>query len=691
MTGLNSSAQTWMDETEERIEEIRKGNFNFIVYDSLGNVFSEQANIYMTKHEFPWGSVALVPGSDYSDWGLATLAQYFNYGVWGNDFKWPWIEPDEGVLTYDDVDATLDWAEENGVRMRGHTLIWGGDESWQMPDWTLEASLSAKDLTDACETHIKRDVAYFKGRMADYDVINEPVHETWLADKVGDSINWNAFKWAKETDPDARMYVNDFNILVWESADIYVALVQEMLDNGAPIDGIGVQGHFENEINWEEIKTKLDKVAALDLPVRITEFDMKVNEFNISERKMAEDYARMMHIAFSHPSVDGFILWALCDNFAWRPGSGIFDENFMPKPAADTMLNLIHEHWSTNLLDQTASNDTFSFRGFYGDYSVTIDFGNGNIRSYSIPAHSVNQDSTFVLEYSSSIPVAPKLISASVNKKGDKIELLFDRALNSEMSSDGLNLYSADEIGVTAINLTNDSTIELSIDSDIAPRQFIGTYYTGDTIKGLNGTIAGLFGPVTVNNPLPFFISAETDTSGTIVFVSFSDQMMETVPEVQFTLTANDVEVNLTNAYLNTDNPKEIVLVPASPIETGKELRLSYEENNSFGNIDDYLLKSFGPKYALNNVKDGSTNIKDNKNNATVLYPNPVKNKLLISNISIYNKLDIYDVNGRRLYNKSINGQASLEINTKEFPQGNLFLKFTNSNGNSSVHKIIKQ
>ncbi len=495
---FDTQAQIWYETAEARIDTLRKGDFTLRITDELDNPLTDSVYIRLKKHEFQWGNtVEPIGNSVQSRWRQAVLQKYYNYGV-VERFKWPYMEATEGNLFYTQVDTIYAWASRVGWDVRAHTLIWGGDANWQMPGWTL--SMTGEPLYNACETRVRREVSRYGGIIKDYDVINEPIHETWLYENAGDSIKWNAFKWAHEEDPDARLFVNEFNIIVWGSAPNYINTIQEMLDEGAPIDGIGVQGHMEGTLSWSDIKTKLDQVATLGLPIKVTEFDMKIDEQNIGDQSMANSYGLMMRVCFSHPAVEGLIWWGFKDP-TWRDGSGIYDENRIPKIAADTVYLLIHEKWSTSIRDKLAADGTISFHGFFGDYEIGVKTGGEYLL---IPASclTINNETEIALNLADAVPERPRLTGIDHNPEGNVVYLHFDKPMNdpSPSVSDFL-LYAADPITINSANSgTDPGIVELNLASNLQYGIYYSLCYTSGTLTSTNGGVLEIFGPETVPN-----------------------------------------------------------------------------------------------------------------------------------------------------------------------------------------------
>ena len=116
----------------------------------------------------------------------------------------------------------------------------------------------------------------YKGKILEYDVWNEPIHEPALFSRLGWDIMDSAFFWAHRADPDARLFINEYSIITGGDAKLYRDLVQSALKRGVPISGIGIQGHFSSRIDPNDIASKLYYMAKLGLPLKITEFDMDV-------------------------------------------------------------------------------------------------------------------------------------------------------------------------------------------------------------------------------------------------------------------------------------------------------------------------------------------------------------------------------------------------------------------------------
>jgi len=359
---------TWYSEANSRIEKFRKQDF------SLKAKAREKVRIELVQHEFPFGTaLALnVEQDSVEKWYRKAAAKYFWHGVNENMFKWPVYEPNEGTIRRNEMQEYVNFAKENGWDLRGHTIMWG---AWGRSGkhWSVQGS--CKDWEKNIKMRIDRDLKEYRGKITEYDVWNEPIHQPFFFDKCGWQIMDSAFVWAHRADPDAKLYINEYNVVAGEETDVYYSIVKGMLERGIPVHGIGVQCHFGiRPVIPALIKERLDKLATLGLPIKVTELDFGEYKHGLemSEEKQAELYKTFVTTAFSHPAINGILLWGFWDNRHWIKNGGIIDGNGRAKSAADTLYNLWHKTWTTNLQSTADKSGEVRFRGFPGKYKITV-------------------------------------------------------------------------------------------------------------------------------------------------------------------------------------------------------------------------------------------------------------------------------------------------------------------------------
>lgn len=360
----------WYARSEERIDSLRKGDFTLIAKSKGGGPCMGSVDVRMVRHEFPWGTCLNFQGGSLETKYRETALRYFNSGVFENAFKWEEFERVEGKPDVDDLERYLKWSEQNDFPIRGHALVWGIEKYGFDKHWSR---LKSDDfLRQSIRKRIERDLSRYRGRIKEYDVWNEPLHEPALFNRLGPEILDSAFRWAHAADPGARLFINEYSNIDGGDTKPYRDTLEAALKRGVPIQGIGVQGHFSGPIEPLDVAAKLYYLGELGLPVKVTEFDLDVQGLGLSEKRMAEEYAKILRTAFSHPAIEGFLFWGFWDARHWRPGAGLFDYDFKPKAAADSVYHLIHEVWTTSKTLKPDSLGRADFRGFFGTYDVHI-------------------------------------------------------------------------------------------------------------------------------------------------------------------------------------------------------------------------------------------------------------------------------------------------------------------------------
>jgi GH35 family endo-1,4-beta-xylanase len=680
------AAKNWYDSASIRIDSLRKANFILQVIDSNGNKVSDSIIINLAKHEFVFGQVMdaeTTPGS--LSWDRATMYRYFNAGVAGNDFKWSGIEAQKGVLTYNNFDEILTWCEKVGWTLKGHCLLWNGHAGnyHEVPRWVQELP-TATEMNDACKNRILRDVTRYKGRVFEYDVMNEPSHTFFLSTKIGDSINWNSFKWARQADSTAQLFVNDYNLIEYDEYAPFVTLVKKMIDNGAPVTGIGIQGHFGGSINTNDVKRRLDQLSVLGLPMRITEFDMAINDNKVTPANQALYYARMLRIAFSYPKITGFYFWGLIDGKVWREGSGIFKSNKEPKPAADSVYNLIHKEWSTNITAITGSEGKISFRGFLGDYNVLAKI-NGQWKEFKVKCNSSTKDSTIILnEKNGKIP-GPKLIKGRVVAP-KTIELTFDKKMadpSNQISNFEIYGRVKDPILSASLKEGDSTTIVLNVKYDFLFNYFATTAYMKGDQKAADSTLLEIYGSTPIENALPGITAAQTNTEGNQIIVHFNKDMSPISDENKdsIAIIVNSQRVSILQIELKSDSASVLLITLAQPVKSGDVIYFNYNPGN-WTSTENIALVATGNIGVQNNVPSA---IQKSETLKVGIYPNPVVDFCTVSLNSDYDQISIYNLLGNEVYKLNVSNQSQAKIDFRNIEKGVYFVKLSSKKGIAPV------
>jgi GH35 family endo-1,4-beta-xylanase len=216
-----------------------------------------------------------------------------------------------------------------------------------------------------------------KGRLEQWDVMNEPFDNHDLMDLLGKDVMVDWYQEARATDPGAKLFINDYSILSGGGGtsphrDAYESTIQYLLDKGAPLDGIGMQGHFGNALTApEDMLEILGRYAKFKKPIFITEYDVVIDD-----EALAGDFTRdLLTTLFSHPQVGGFLMWGFWDGAHWKKNAPLFHEDFSPKPALQNYKDLVFGKWWTKAQAKTDAKGGCAVRGFLGDYEVEVQKG----------------------------------------------------------------------------------------------------------------------------------------------------------------------------------------------------------------------------------------------------------------------------------------------------------------------------
>jgi len=283
------------------------------------------------------------------------LAAEFNSITPENDMKWAEVHPEPGVYDFSGADAVVAFAQANGQEVRGHTLLWHS----QNPQWVIDGSATwtCQEARDVLEDHITTVVGRYAGEIYQWDVANEIFQDDWdtggvrlrteanpflkacAADPV--ALIGDAFRWAHEADPEAVLFLNDYNAEgINNKTNAYYALAQELLADGVPLGGFGAQGHLSLMYGFDEsIQANFERFAALGLQVAITEADVRMPLGDDGEPTaeqialQAERYDKMLQACINVPACTSYTVWGFDDGRSWVPS--VFPEGYATIMTAD--------------------------------------------------------------------------------------------------------------------------------------------------------------------------------------------------------------------------------------------------------------------------------------------------------------------------------------------------------------------
>lgn len=373
----------------------------------------------MKKHAFPFGSMFKYEARDLPGF-KETFLSNFNYSVHGNAGKWYSNQPDwwnqsphrnnytqPGNHRFDNANTTYDYLTSQNIPMRGHTFFWGmvnnsqqsaSNQMWD-PDW-VEARVASNpsDGLYWIEQRARAVANHWKDKIEEWDFNNEMGHGDWYRDTFTDTgpygltITKRMADWALDENPDLKLYHNDYGILMDNTfANTFKNLIKTMKSEGVPVDGIGCQGHWNNQYpDRDTIQASLDTLDDFGVPIKVTEFDIGVengdsiyNNDTAIEQLEADGLETALRTFFEHKAVEGVIFWGFQESQHWRPECALYYPDWTPSPQLLRYRSLVFNEWWTEADVITSTNGYVDVALFPGDYELTI---NGVTQSISIPS-----------------------------------------------------------------------------------------------------------------------------------------------------------------------------------------------------------------------------------------------------------------------------------------------------------------
>lgn len=321
--------------------------------------------IRQTHNSFPLGSCISRSNIDNEDF-VDFFLNNFDWAVFGNELKWYWTEPEQGNFNYRDADEMLEFCERYNIKTRGHCIFWEVESAIQ--PWVQQ--LSGSELEAAVENRVTDLLTRYNGKFRHYDVNNEMLHGSFYRDRLGSDSRANMFKTAQELDPLATLFLNEYHIEDGfdsrSSPEKYIKLVHKLQKKGAPVGGIGIQGHITSPVG-HIVRSALDKLSTLGLPIWFTELDVS----STNEHIRGDDLEVMLWEAFAHPAVEGVMLWGFWELFMSREHSHLVNADGEVNEAGKRFLEIKRE-WLSFVDGVMEDEGGLEFRGYHGSYTVEV-------------------------------------------------------------------------------------------------------------------------------------------------------------------------------------------------------------------------------------------------------------------------------------------------------------------------------
>jgi len=384
-----------LGKAEERIQKHRTAEATLRFVDKAGHPLPRlDVRLALTRHEFKLGCNAFRIGNiedkalqkGYDD----RFAALLNYATL--PFYWGGYEPEKDRTSEDRLEQMADWCRRHRIAAKGHPLVWHE----VFPKWA--GALADKEVLERLESRVRHIVYRFQGRIDIWDVVNEATvsHRfdhaigRWMKSRGAAACVADALRWAAESNPNATLLYNDFNV-----SPAFEKLVQALLDRKAPIATIGIQSHM-HKAHWpiEKAWNVCETYARSGLPLHFTETTVlsgeakKDNDWHkrrtdwhsTPEGEKAQlDYGRQLYtVLFSHPAVEAITWWDFSDLGSWQGApAGLVRSDMTPKPLYDWLAAAFHKQWTTDAKVASDAEGKAVAKAFFGDYAVQATTASG--------------------------------------------------------------------------------------------------------------------------------------------------------------------------------------------------------------------------------------------------------------------------------------------------------------------------
>jgi len=338
----------------------------FLCCISASKITAEKESLYKAYAGFFPIGAAINPDVDLAtETRKAFITQQYNSITPENQMKPKQIHPQENKWNWEPADRIVNFAKQNNMKVRGHALVWHQNA----PAWMISENgkLASKEFLFAkMKNHIVTMMEHYKNDVYCWDVVNEAISDNpneifrgkdSLYQIAGEEYVEMAFRYAREADPNAQLFYNDYRFTNPDKRKKIFDLVKRLKDKGVPIDGVGMQSHYTpGEVTEKYLQETIDMFSGLGLKIQVTELDVSVynyrdkngpdadikdTEYTDQRRKKQEEmYAMLFDVYRKNKAViTGVTLWGTSDmkkNFrSNRIGKMdypfLYDENMKPK------------------------------------------------------------------------------------------------------------------------------------------------------------------------------------------------------------------------------------------------------------------------------------------------------------------------------------------------------------------------
>lgn len=281
----------------------------------------------------------------------------FNMMVAENEMKMDALQPQRGQFNFGSADNLVSFAQKNKMTVRGHCLVW----HQQQPEWLSsdgkknDKNWSRTEALMIMKDHITNVMRHFKGKVMEWDVVNECLDDdqsiirsnpegytlrqnVWQR-AIGDDYIDSAFVYARQADPTALLYLNDYDVEMQGKAKAvaFYNLVKYLQKRNIPIDGVGLQCHFSlGDVDSIKLEKTIRRFGDDKMKCIITELDMGVPSTSAKDlEEQARNYRVITDIMLNNDNCPHMVIWGIKDNDSWRSSSNplLYTAGLSKKPA----------------------------------------------------------------------------------------------------------------------------------------------------------------------------------------------------------------------------------------------------------------------------------------------------------------------------------------------------------------------
>jgi GH35 family endo-1,4-beta-xylanase len=283
------------------------------------------------------------------------------------------------VFNWGGADAFANFARENNLKVRGHTLVWYSQTPASFFADAEGNKLNKEQLYKRMEDYMEAVMNRYKDVVFCWDVVNEALSDyegvyrtdcSWY-EVCGKDFIAHAFRTARKINPDVKLFYNDYDIVNPAKLERAVTMLTELVEAGVPIDGVGMQAHWSNDVTNEMLQNAIDRFSELGLDIHITELDITTytafhgqgakNQVQETqpyspevEDKLAETYKRLFEVMVKNSDkISSVTFWGLSDGRTWlnnypvrgrRDYPMLLDRDMKPKKAYYSVKSVFTEN-----------------------------------------------------------------------------------------------------------------------------------------------------------------------------------------------------------------------------------------------------------------------------------------------------------------------------------------------------------